>query len=175
VSMEKGPCFSSNPKSTHPTRGIFSPLGGSNPRYPPSRITMTPKSGRSILRREALGFAFLIVCVWIAEFIHVPHLLFGEPAVVSWTRALARTALILLIWGGVYATTRQLVRRLHELEEFLRMCSWCRRLEHEARWLTVEEFFNSRLATETSHGICPDCAQKQFPGKSAAKQVPPAA
>ena len=134
---------------------------------------MTPKSGRTILQREAFGFAALILCVWIAEFIHLPHLLFGEPATVSWTRALLRSVLILLIWGGVYLMTRQLVRRLHELEEFLRLCSWCRRIEHDGHWLTIEEFFNSRLATETSHGICPECAQRQFPGHHATTRVRP--
>jgi hypothetical protein len=134
---------------------------------------MTPKSGRTILQREAFGFAALILCVWIAEFIHLPHLLFGEAAVVSWTRALLRSVLILLIWGGVYLMTRQLVRRLHELEEFLRLCSWCRRIEHDGNWLTIEEFFDSRLATETSHGICPECARRQFPGHHAATRVSP--
>lgn len=124
---------------------------------------MTSKSGRSILRREALGFALLIASVWMAEIFHLPHLLFGEPAVTSWSRALVRSSLILLIWGGVYLTTRQLVNRLHELEEFLRLCSWCRRIEHDGKWLTIEEFFGSHLATETSHGICPECAEKQFP------------
>jgi hypothetical protein len=134
---------------------------------------MTPKSGRTILQREAFGFAALILGVWIAEFIHLPHLLFGEAAVVNWTRALLRSVFILLIWGGVYLMTRHLVRRLHELEEFLRLCSWCRRIEHNGKWLTIEEFFNSRLATETSHGICPECAQRQFPGYHAATRVSP--
>jgi len=123
---------------------------------------MTPKSGRSILRREAMGFALLIVSVWAAEFLRLPHLLFDEPAEISWTRALLRSTIILLIWGGVYLTTRQLVKRLHELEEFLRLCSWCRRIEHEGKWLTIEEFFGSQLTTTTSHGICPECAEKQF-------------
>lgn len=110
-----------------------------------------------------MGFALLIAGVWAAELLRLPHLLFGEPAVVSWTRALLRSSFILLIWGGVYLTTRQLVNRLHELEEFLRLCSWCRRIEHEGKWLTIEEFFGSHLTTETSHGICPECAEKQFP------------
>lgn len=123
---------------------------------------MTPKTGRSILRREALGFAFLIAGVWLAEFIHVPHLLFGEPPVVSVARAGFRTGFILVIWVGVYFTTRRLVRRLHELEEFLLVCSWCRKVGHQGDWLTMEDYFGSRLARETSHGICPDCVQRQL-------------
>ena len=118
---------------------------------------MPTKSGQSILRREAFGFALLILLTWLAEILHIPHLLFNESNVVTWARPLLRSAFILLIWGGVYLTTRQLLRRLHELEEFLRMCGWCRRIEHDGRWLTVEEYFGSQLATGTSHGICPDC------------------
>lgn len=137
---------------------------------------MSTKSGRSILRREALGFGALIVLTWLAEILHIPHLWFGEPDVVTLMRPLTRTAFILLIWGGVYLTTRQLLRRLHELEEFLRMCSWCRRIQHDDSWLTVEEFFGSRLATETSHGICPACAAKEFARQPVARRVnPPAA
>lgn len=132
---------------------------------------MTPKSGRSILRRQALGFATIIVCCWIAEFFHLPHLFFGETDSFSVKRALARSGCIALVWIWTYLMTRALVRRLHELEEFLRVCSWCRKIGTDQGWLTMEQFFGSHLATETSHGICPDCAQKQFPNRLAAERV----
>lgn len=119
---------------------------------------MTPKTARSILRRETLGFAFLIVCVWVAEFTHLPHLLFGDVPAVNFSRGLLRTLLVLGIWLWVHLATRRLLRRLHELEEFLLVCGWCRKIGHEGRWLSMEEFFGSQLARETSHGICPSCA-----------------
>lgn len=138
-------------------------------------MSLPSNSGRSILRREAIGFFIMIILIWIAEIIRLPHLMLGEPADFNWLRVLMRTAIILCIWAWVYFNTRRLLRRLHELEGFLLVCSWCRRVGHEKNWLTMEEYFGSRLATETSHGICPDCAQKQIDIHRTAARVKPGA
>lgn len=122
----------------------------------------TPKSGRSILRQEAMGFTLLLLAVWLTEVLAVPHRYFGEPPGFVWTRVLFRTAVILLIWLWVHLKTRRLLRRLYHLEEYLLVCSWCRKVGHEGKWLSMEEYFDSRLNTETSHGICPECSGKQF-------------
>ena len=128
-------------------------------------------AGRSILRREAAGFFFMIALIWLTELIRLPHLILGEPPEFNWLRVLMRTAIILGIWGWVHLNTRRLLRRLHELEGFLLVCSWCRRVGHERQWLTMEEYFGSQLATETTHGICPDCAQQQIQAHHAAVRV----
>jgi len=123
---------------------------------------MTPSqtSGRSILKREAIAFSSIIALTWLAEMVYLPHRLYGEPAEFLWGRVLVRTAVILAVWMWVHFATRRLLRRLHELEEFLLVCSWCRKVGHEGRWLTMEEYFGSKFDTETSHGICPECASK---------------
>ena len=122
----------------------------------------TPTSGRSILRQEALGFSLLLCSVWVTEIVGIPHLYFGEPPGFVWTRVLLRTAVILAIWLWVHLTTRRMLRRLYHLEEYLLICSWCRKVGHEGKWLTMEDYFGSRLSTETSHGICPECSAKQY-------------
>ncbi|HVZ63626.1 MAG TPA: hypothetical protein VG936_03485 [Lacunisphaera sp.] len=119
-------------------------------------------SGRFILRAQAYGFAILLGLMWLVEILRVPYYFFGESPEFIWSRALSRTVILGVIWLFVHLTTRRLLQRLHELESYLRLCSWCRRVEHEGQWLTMEEFFNSRFATETSHAICPDCAARQF-------------
>ncbi len=119
--------------------------------------------GRTILRREALGFSLMLALVWLTELIGLPHLWFGEPAGIVWTRALFRSAVVLAIWLMVHISNRRLVQRLHHLEEFLLVCSWCRKVGHEGKWLTMEDYFDSHLNTETSHGICPECAAQQIP------------
>lgn len=122
----------------------------------------TPTTGRSILRQEALGFFLMLLFVWVAEIAGVPHRFFGEPPGFIWQRVLFRTVIILAVWLWVHLTTRRLLRRLYHLEEYLLICSWCRKVGHEGKWLSLEEYFGSRLNTETSHGICPECAGKQF-------------
>ena len=67
---------------------------------------------------------------------------------------------ILAIWLWVHLTTKRLLKRLHYLEEFMHVCSWCRKVGHEGQWLTTEEYFGSKFATQTSHGICEECARK---------------
>jgi hypothetical protein len=136
---------------------------------------MTPPhtSGRSILQREAVAFCGIIALTWFAEIIYLPHRLYGEPAEFLWGRVLIRTAVIIAIWAWVHLATRRLLRRLHELEEFLLVCSWCRKVGHEGQWLTMEEYFGSKFETTTSHGICPECAGKvrEMPGTRSATRV----
>lgn len=136
-------------------------------------MSLTPKTARSILRLQATGFSVLIGAIWLVEIFHVPHLLYGVAADFELPRVLFRTAVVGAIWLGVHLTTRRLLRRLHELEEFLLVCSWCRRVGHDGDWLTMEEYFGSQLARETSHGICPACAEKQFDAHRKAVRVTP--
>ncbi len=116
-------------------------------------------SQRSILRRQAIGFLAIIATIWTAEIVHLPHYLYGVPAEFDPFRVLLRTAVTLGVWAWMHFTTRRLLRRLHELEEFLRVCSWCRKVDHHGEWLSMEQYFGSRLATATTHGICPDCVK----------------
>ncbi|HWA26820.1 MAG TPA: hypothetical protein VG734_14270 [Lacunisphaera sp.] len=118
--------------------------------------------GDSILRREAMGFSLIVSLVWCTEIVGVPHLFFGEPIGFVWTRVLFRTGVILGIWAWVHWSNRRLIKRLRELEDFLHICSWCRKVGHEGEWLTMEDYFGAHLDTVTSHGICPACAATQL-------------
>jgi hypothetical protein len=123
-------------------------------------MKQTKEKSNAILWTEALGFSLMIVLSWLTEALHFPHLVFNEPFTPDWRRAILRTIVILLIWGWVHLITRRLLKRLHHLEEFLRVCSWCRKVCDDDEWLTMEEYFNSKFATRTSHGMCPECLQK---------------
>lgn len=125
------------------------------------------KNPESILQKEAIGFIVIIVLSWMTEFLRVPHLLFEEASEFNWHRAMLRTVVVLAIWLWVHVATKRLLKRLHHLEEFLLICSWCRKVGHEGEWLTMEQYFDSKFAIGTSHGICEECAKK------ARKVLPP--
>lgn len=136
---------------------------------------MTKRKENSILWVEAVGFSLLIALCWFTELSRIPYLLFGDAFVPNLHRALLRTVVIVVVWAWVHVATRRLLKRLHYLEEFLRICSWCRRVCHDGEWLALEEYFSSRFATTTSHGMCPDCLKKSVQEIAAAKYpVPPA-
>ena len=126
----------------------------------------------SILWIEACGFSFLIILTWLTEAARIPHLIFGEAFTPVWHRAVLRTVIIALVWTWVHLATRRLLRRLHYLEEFLRICGWCRRVCHDGEWLELEKYFSSKFAT-TTHGMCPDCLAKKREEIAAAKYPPP--
>jgi hypothetical protein len=114
----------------------------------------------SILWVEAIAFSLIIGLSWLTEVLRLPHLLYGENFKPDWRRATLRTLVMLFIWLWVFLATRKLLKRLHYLEEFVRVCGWCRDVCHEGEWLAMEKFFNSKFATKTSHGMCPDCLRK---------------
>ncbi len=120
----------------------------------------TNHTGNSILKQEAIGFSLIIALSWATEVFHLPHFLFSEAAAFNWERALLRTIVVAIIWVWVHLATKKILARLHHLEEFLLVCSWCRKVGHEGEWLTMEDYFGSKFHTETSHGICPECATK---------------
>jgi len=119
-------------------------------------------SAKAILRGQALGFSALLVLMLALEFAGVGERYFGESHELFWQRLLLRAVVLTAFWLVVHLSTRRLLRRLHELEDFLVVCSWCRRVGHEGKWLSMEQYFGSKFNTETSHGICPDCAQRQL-------------
>ena len=122
----------------------------------------------SVLKVEALGFGLMIVFTWLSELLMIPHYIFGEAFSPNWKRAVLRTVVVLAIWAWVHWVTRRLINRLRYLEEFLRVCAWCRKMCHEDKWLTTEEYFNSKFETQTTHGVCPECLAKHL--KEAEKQ-----
>ncbi len=116
-------------------------------------------SGATILRRVNIGFALILLINWVAEIIRLPHLLYDDAVEFNWFRVLLRSVVIIGVWTWVYFTTRGLIKRLHRLEEFMLVCSWCRKVGQEGQWLTMEQYFGSKFDTQTSHGICPECSQ----------------
>jgi len=129
-----------------------------------SKVYLMKKSkGRwnTILWVEATGFSLIIALSWLTEKLRLPHYIFGESFAPNWHRAMLRTVVVLLVWAWVHWATRRLLKRLHYLEEFLRICAWCRKVCHDGDWLTMEDYFSSKFATRTSHGMCPECLGKK--------------
>jgi hypothetical protein len=123
---------------------------------------LTTLSGKRILRFQTVGFSVLVLLSISNEVFSIPHYLLGEPKEFVWARLLSRLVVLLAIWALVHFTTRRLLKRLHELEEFLLICSWCRRVGNDGQWISVEQYFDTKFQTGTSHGICPDCAKREL-------------
>jgi hypothetical protein len=115
----------------------------------------------TIIAYEVVGFLAIIALSWINKLLGLPSLIFGTDHLGGWHESLSETAIILLVAVPVIVLTRRLVTRLHYLEEFLRLCAWCRKLHLDNAWVPVEEFLQRKFDTRTSHGICPACKAEQ--------------
>jgi hypothetical protein len=138
----------------------------------PKFVAQSKGKSNRILWVEATAFLLIIVLSWLTEIIRIPHLLYGENFTPNYHRAVLRTVVILLIWFWVNVATRKLIRRLHYLEEFLRVCGWCRKVSYGNEWIEMETYLKSKFATKTSHGMCPACLQKKK-NELAAGEKPP--
>ena len=60
---------------------------------------------------------------------------------------------------------RELQRQVKVLEGLLSICSFCKNIRNEGGdWERLEKFISRRSEAEFSHGICPSCAEKHYPG-----------
>jgi hypothetical protein len=113
-----------------------------------------------ILWLEAIGFSLIIVLSWIDELTDLPHFVGAAQYIQNWREGVLETLTVLLVAIPVMIITKRIVSRLYYLEGFLRVCGWCKKLDHNGEWIPLEEFFDLNFQTKTSHGICTACADE---------------
>lgn len=110
-----------------------------------------------ILWLEIIGFLIIIALSWVHELTNVTHSISGIEYIPDWVEAATETLMVVVVAIPVVILTKRLVSRLYQLEGFLRVCAWCKKMDHDGEWIPLEEFFERKFETATSHGICPAC------------------
>jgi hypothetical protein len=124
-----------------------------------------------IILYQNLGFLCIIALCYFDDLFKLPSLIFsGHPLVILHRRTTLEMLLVLGVWLVVTATTRRILDRIRYLEEFMRVCAWCRRINYHGEWMRLEEFMRQGFDTPTTHGICTECFSKQRESLEAAKQ-----
>jgi hypothetical protein len=121
----------------------------------------TKTFARTVLWLEIAAFGLLIAMSWADELFGVPALLFGGSHQADLREATVESIVILAVAIPIVVRTRRVVERLFYLENFLRVCGWCQKVEHEGSWFPIAEFFQLRFDAKTSHGMCPSCFASQ--------------
>jgi hypothetical protein len=70
-----------------------------------------------------------------------------------------------------YGDERRVVLTLEDITEIIELrriipiCSHCRKVRDDAQfWQSVEAYLHKYMGVQFSHGICPDCVRKYYPG-----------
>ena len=107
---------------------------------------------------ECSIFMLVLLIIWMDEFVDIPHHVFhASPAPYRIEEYLFETFSIVLLAIFVIITTYYFEKRIHQLESFLRVCAWCRKVFVNDKWIDLEEYLSTEYQTKSTHGICPDC------------------
>jgi len=109
---------------------------------------------------QNVGFLAIIMLCYLDELLKLPALIFFNHPFV-FRRSTVEMLLFFGVWLLVSSSTHRLLKRIRQLEEFMRVCSWCRRIDYKGKWITLETFMEQGFDTPTTHGICPDCLRQQ--------------
>ncbi len=117
---------------------------------------------RRTLLWHSLGFLIILVLTWCDSLYDLMHVVFRYPAQRpdELSEMVAKLGVIVLLWLLSALKLYQIVSRLSYLERFLHVCSWCRRIEYNNQWFSLEEHFLNQTGTAATHGICPACAER---------------
>lgn len=123
-----------------------------------------------IVLYQHIGFLAIIVLCYLDDFFRLPSLIFSDhPSAFTYWPTTVEMLLVLAIWFFVSISTRRLMKRVRQLEEFMRVCAWCRRIDNKGEWMRLEEFMAQGFDTPTTHGICPECLETQRAALAKAK------
>jgi hypothetical protein len=119
--------------------------------------------GQGIIICETLGFALVILTLWLDELTDVPRLIIGrEPTPVNYPELVLESGIMLLLGAIVIAVSARLLKRIKYLEGFLFVCSYCKRINVNGNWIPLDEFISKNTEVSLSHGLCPDCEKEEF-------------
>jgi hypothetical protein len=111
---------------------------------------------------QNLGFLAILLICFLDDLLQLPGLIFSDhPMAFLHHRSTLDILLVLAVWFLVSRSTRGILARVQYLEEFMRMCAWCRRIHFKGEWMRLEEFMRQSFDTPTTHGICTECLDQQ--------------
>ena len=114
-----------------------------------------------LILTESVGFMLVLAFIWTDELLDMPHVFWGEPASAARFKECGMESVVVITaWILVLFITRKLVNRILELESYVVMCAWCRKIRIDGRWISIEEFLDKKIKIQTSHGMCEICREK---------------
>lgn len=124
---------------------------------PPKQLVYWQKA----LLWQSLGFMTVLILTWSDALFDLTHVILGLPhRELDLDRTVITTGVLVLLWMFSAYKIYLVVSRLSYLESFLHVCAWCRKIEYNNHWLSLEAHFSRKTGGKVSHGICPECSEK---------------
>lgn len=70
----------------------------------------------------------------------------------------------------------RLSAQVKQLETFIPICGYCKKIRNDRKyWQEIETFFSQQQGTKFSHGVCPDCYERELVPQMEKLGIDPAA
>ncbi len=116
-----------------------------------------------IVLAEIVGLVIIIALLWANEIFDIPYHLFGaQPTPANMSESLIETLCVVMFGIPVVINTRHNLRKIKYLEGFLPVCSYCKKIRINEKWIRFEQYISEHSDAVFSHGMCPECQQKYF-------------
>jgi len=69
---------------------------------------------------------------------------------------------IILLGCFTVSLTWKLIQRIKYFERFLVICSSCKKVRIDDRWVSIEYVITKNSEVNLSHGVCPQCAETLY-------------
>ncbi|HOX58394.1 MAG TPA: GAF domain-containing protein [Candidatus Paceibacterota bacterium] len=81
-------------------------------------------------------------------------------------QALARQVMALLELRRASKRMAEVLEKVKTLHGLLPICAWCKRIrDDQGYWSQVEAYIHEHTGADFTHGICPECLEKQRPNR----------
>ncbi len=118
--------------------------------------------GRSLAGWSLIAWGLYILAT---GFVHLPSMLHLAFGFLVGFQILAALGIVAMVVERMRLRAEKSEKLLASLEGLLPICAYCKKIRDEGdNWQTIESYIEERSAAEFSHGICPECKEKHFPG-----------
>jgi len=116
-----------------------------------------------ILGYEAVGFAIVMLIIWLDEVVDIPYLFLGaRKTPVNWQESLFESTCIFILGIFVLRMTFITLKQLKHLEGFLPVCSFCKKIRIGSEWIQLEKYITEHSEAVFSHSLCPECTEEHY-------------
>jgi hypothetical protein len=117
--------------------------------------TALPKDSvkKGILGVEIIGFFLAALTLWVTEYFDPPF---------SYMQVIVESTIIIALGSITVYLTGRLIQRIKYLEGFLVICSSCKKVRIDDRWVSIEYVIAKNSEVQLSHGSCPQCTEKLY-------------
>ncbi len=113
----------------------------------------------------AATFVTCIALIGVDEYLDIPHRLLGAGAnPFRMEEFLVECGTITLAALAVILPTAILIRKEKRLENFVRICAWCKKVSLDGRWVSLETYIKTKENADSTHGICEECSARLTKG-----------